>query len=654
MKKSLEKFGYVVFGLLVAFVTVWAVASEPKVRLLLGNFTRDAILVALLVVAAWVVGESLRKWLGEKSEGIEGALTAIGLGISAYAAAIFFIGILGLLYPAVLLALVALGLFIGIRRFSKLFKDLKAYLEKDIRTDLSPVEVILVLMMLLAGLTAFLAVLVPEIFYDSLYYHDALGAMYLIRHRVEIFPFAVHSAMPSYIDFLYVPLLAFGDSGTVKLCHFALGVGTCMWIYVIGDRWFGGSAGLCGAVLFASLPGVGTMAGLGTVDLGVSFFALGSFALLARWIFEGEGRGTLLASAVLLGAAVGSKYSALAVGVVAAVGVVVGAIKRKGIAKTALADVMLFGAVSLAVASPWYLRNLIVFHNPIYPALEPAGSAGHFAYLNLKHDSAKLYSWVATFWKLPKDVALGKGAFGAGANISPGILLISAGFVWGFFRKGFPRWASVGILLLYVLWARSVLVVRYFYPGLALATVLCGGMLMREGRRRATAAAAVIAVVVISLIGLRGMVLFQESYYKGVLRYLSTSMAPEKYLAHFAPHSAPAKWISENTPYRGTKLLMVGETRGYYFDRDYEPISAYDKHPLVAWIKEAKSAGKLRNLLLKKGFTHVIWRPSELERLNKSYRHCKLSKEEKLIFDELLSKSRLILKGMGMEVYVLE
>ena len=119
-------------------------------------------------------------------------------------------------------------------------------------------------------------------------------------------------------------------------------------------------------------------------------------------------------------------------GVVAAAGAMVSAIKRDGISKKAIVDVMLFGAVSLAVASPWYLRNLIVFHNPIYPALEPAGSAGHFAYLNLKHDSAKLYSWVATFWRLPKDIALGKGAFGEShARVFPaGLLLVCCCFMY--------------------------------------------------------------------------------------------------------------------------------------------------------------------------------------------------------------------------------
>jgi len=634
---------------------VWAVVSEPKLRLLLGDFARDVSLLVLIAMAAWAVGERLGRWLKEESSGLEGALISLGLGAGAYAVAIFVVGILGILYSWMLLALIVLGLIAGVKRFSILVGDFKSYLEQDdIEATFSPARIVLAIVALIVGMMVFMSVLMPEIFYDALYYHDAFGALYLIRHRIEVYPFAVHSAMPSYVNLLYVPLLAFGDAETVKLGHFAFGLGSCLWIYAMGARWFGDNAGLCGAVLFASLPGVGIMAGLGAVDLGICFFALGSLVLLARWIFEREGRGVLLASAIFLGVAVGSKYSALAVGVVAAVGVAAGTMERGKYTKEALYDVLLFGGISLAVAAPWFLRNLIVLHNPIYPALEPEGSAGYFAYWNLKHDSAKLYSWVETFWKLPGDVVFRKGAFGAGADISPGIFLLFAGLVWGIFQKGFSRWAVVGVLILYILWARSLLIVRYFYPGLGIAAVLCGGMLLREGRRRTTAAVAVIAVLAISLIGLRNLVRFHESYYRGAFQYLSSSMPSDKYLARFTPHSAIAKWIGKNTPYYSTKLLLVGETKGYYFGRNYEPISAYDRHPLVSWIKETKTAESLKNLLRREGFTHIVWRRSEFERLNKSYRHCKLSGEEMRVYEEFLGKCRLILEGKGMEVYALE
>ena len=74
MKKWIDRFGYAVLTPGIAAAVVWAVVSEPKLRLLLGDFARDVFLLVLIAMAAWAVGERLRRWLKEESSGLEGAL----------------------------------------------------------------------------------------------------------------------------------------------------------------------------------------------------------------------------------------------------------------------------------------------------------------------------------------------------------------------------------------------------------------------------------------------------------------------------------------------------------------------------------------------------------------------------------------------------
>ena len=621
------------------------------------NLLQDSVIILVFGAAAWGVGKYIRKRLGDGLMGLEGTLSSLALGLGVYAMAIFAVGTLRLLYREVLLICLAGGLLLCVKPFSATIQKLKVSEEdKDGKNKITYVDIILIALLINISLVVFIGVLMPEIFYDALYYHDAFDAVYLIRHRIEIFPYAANSAMPSNVDILYIPALCFGDAGTVKLCHFAFYIGTCLWVYSIGNRYFGSRAGLCGAVLFASLPGAGQMAGMGAVDLGVSFFALGSFAMLSRWLFEERRAGILAQSAILVGTTVGSKYTALQVGFVAAVGAIVGAFNREGFSKKAFKDILFFGAISLAVALPFYLRNLIVFHNPLYPALELPGSAGNFAYLNLRKDSSALYPLLETFWKLPADVIRENGPFGSGSSIWPAALIIFAGFVWGIFRKGFARWAALGILLLYVLWARSVLIVRFFLPALALGAALTGGLLFgeRNRNRRLVIIPAALAVIFISLIGINRLMLFEEIYYYGAVRYLVSGKTPTEYLARFAPHSVAAGWVSQNTPLAGTKLLMIGETEGYYYGRDYEPISAYDRHPLNIWLKEVKNPEELKILLRTKGFTHIIWNQFEIERLNKKYGHCKFTEDENRILGGLLAQSRLLFDSGWVKVYSLE
>jgi len=640
-----------------AGVYVW-LSDDEKMRILAGGFLRDLLVVGLIIWAAWEAGDRLRKALGDASRGLDGFLVATALGLGADVILLFALGILGLLYTSAIVAMIALPLFLSLGRvkgFMGSGRKGKVWVNDGEGLELSWIEWASVGSMFIVSGSVLLSALAPEIFYDALYYHDAFPALYLIRHRLEIYPYAAHSAMPSNIDLLYTMPLAFAGAQSVRLLHIMFYAGTGMWVYSMGRGFFGRDAGVSGCVLWITIPGVAWMAGLGAVDMGVVFFALGAMSLLLRWAFAGEGRGTPVISAILLGVAVGSKYTAMMVGVLCAAGVVAGALRRRSEIgkKGALAAVALYGAVAIAVASPWYIRSWVVMGDPFYPALSKKGAPGAFARDNLKKDAMLPYPIFQTLSKLPDDLWKSKKPFGAGALLGIGIFAVVPALFWGLWRRRGPEaWLAIGALAMYLMWSRSILIVRYLYPGLALGAALAGAMLAPGGSHRLRGALVALFVIMITLYDVRAVGAFYEGPMGDVLRYISSARSPEEYLEKREHTYAAAAFIRQ-IPADKVKMLFVGETQGFYFARDYMPVSGYDRHPLEDWIMEAGNPEALRALIKGKGFFQIVVNRSEWKRLNLSYGYLTLDERGEKIFDDMLGRLPSIYRDRNIEIYAL-
>jgi len=634
---------------LVCFLFIYPQAIRSAILLLF-----NMLIVGAYVLAAWGVGRRiLSRFPAASASGSEKTMLAISLGLSLWVLVLFVLGHTGLLYPAVLLAFLAGGLFTCVRPLAAgapaFFLRMRAW-----TAPLDPVPALLLVTGLITAFSVMLATLVPEIFYDSLYYHDGFARLYLMRHRIAVFPHAVHNSIPANIDLLYLPLLCFGGGTAVKFGHFAFWIGTLAWIFLGGRRFFDPLAGIGGAVLFAGLPGIGNMAGMGTADMGVTFFAMGAAHALSMWVFSDAGRGSLIASAALLGITLGSKYSALPLGVVLGAGVLIAAWRRYRPSWSAVSSILLFAAVALAIGSPWYLRNLAVHGNPFYPVFEPSGTPGGIAYENLRRDSSYPIRSLRGVLTTPLKMVTTPQAFGAGAASGAGLPLLAIALGWGLFRRGYARWASIGVVGLYLLWTQTNPIGRFLYPAISLASVLGGGLLLQRRFGQLRRSIGTLCVVLVAGIGVYQLFQFYRSFYGGILEYLRSSGSPMAYVQSRIPPMAAAEWVARNTEPIGTKLLFAGETRFFYYGRDCEPTAACNRHFLVDLISPSTTPAALQAELVRRGFTHLVLNPMELVQLNTAYDYCRFTLQQWKCLEQMLAGCRILYRGGGVIVYDLD
>lgn len=222
-----------------------------------------------------------------------------------------------------------------------------------------------------AGLVAAAAVLnlvaatAPPTQPDALIYHLALPRQWLETGQIEDVFWRFESFNPLAIEMLFAQGLALGGGGTAGAVGAVVACLAAAAVFGLARELGAGDdlAGVIGAVLFV-LQGMFTwLATSSFVEPGVAFFSTLAVWHALRYTREGASS-SLLGAGLLAGAAAGTKYLGGIAAAIVLVPLAVLALRRGRAAPLAVA-----GALAAAVALPWYVKNLLVADNPIYPVL---------------------------------------------------------------------------------------------------------------------------------------------------------------------------------------------------------------------------------------------------------------------------------------------
>jgi hypothetical protein len=321
---------------------------------------------AAFFAAAWGYGRTLlpRRY----APPTDAPLVEIALGCGALGYAAFALGLVGALRPGVLMLLLLVGVALLAcshargRRLSEPVPTASADGSRWLAWGAAAAA---------AGalLFALLGAMLPEVEYDSVWYHLAFPRRYLERGALLDFACDHMSPTPLHTELLYSYGLLAGDARAAKLMHYGFGVLAAVWAGRMATRLAGARFAPVAAALFLTAPTVTWEMTTAHNELPLAFVATGAVALLLEWSRR-DARHLLVLAGVLLGLGLAGKHLAAFVLAPLAVGAFLLRVRRAapGARRRAL-DAALLCAVAVAIALPWYVRAWYYTGNPLFPLL---------------------------------------------------------------------------------------------------------------------------------------------------------------------------------------------------------------------------------------------------------------------------------------------
>lgn len=607
-----------------------------------------ALAIALMIVYSFaLLGRATRLVVPQTGWSSSNAVlwnVFIGIGIGAVVTSVF--GMLGFFNLLLFLGVMAAGPLLSVTN-SRAFAEPLCAVHDAVRSLRD--HPILALPLLVSLAIAFGPTAAPEIFYDALNYHLGLQQQYLIAGTIRYVPTFVHSAFPAYLDVLFGLCMGLGGPLVAKLFNLILFLlawcATAVFILeVVGDR----RAALAGAVTVGTIPGVLVMSTMSGIDVAlIGFAAMSGLAVARMWDANAESLNRLaLLAAVGAGVAVGSKYTGLWL-----VGTLALAILASLEPRRAIRLALLFAGVSILMASPWYVRNMVEAGDPVYPVISAwsGNSDARWAVERIKRDVPETGLSLAGFNELVAGLLRNPGRFGAGAQ--PGVVLPlgAALLLVGAVRVPKLRPWALAVVAYVVVWLSQSSVIRYVYPIFpfcALGVSWVVSALINRFKRP------VLVTTAVSLLAIAPM--WQswqnlDALYgaRDIAALFTGSLSKDEYLSRRLAYYPAAQWLNSHVP-PDSHIYYLGETRLLYVDRPVSLSSAYDHNEIGNLL--SPSAPPFLDQLKDRGITHIMIHGREIERLRGSYDYLPISYEAEQELRASLGGCRIVFARSGVQL----
>ncbi len=446
--------------------------------------------------------------------------------------------------------------------------------------------------------------LAPPFFYDTLVYHLGLPWSWLVNDSFSTSAHQVFSHFPLAGQTVFLLPVAAGVPEAAAGLHWITFVVVLATLARLAGDLGAGRWRWLAPALFAACWHAAWVAGVAAVDHLVVLGVVVSVQLLCGALREGSVDWAGVGAG--WGLALAAKYPAMmpaaAVGLAALV-----AFSRERL-RLAMA-----GAMALGLSSFWWIRNAVETGNPIFPLLwRVLGGSGwslrddeRYQALVREGLQGGTLQTALTRLVVPPD--------GAGWWLLLALPLAVAAVLRRGETGATPRMVGLASALGLSGWVATAQTTRFALPLIALVAALAAAGLGSLGRRPA-----LLAVGGLSL-GVAHGLLTLAAFLAGTLgldRLLTGSLSGEAWRASVTVDDPmPAYRACARVLPDGARVLVVGEGRPWGCPRPHLVSSPYD-HQLMQEIVEASSdpAGVARRVR-ERGFTHLLIRWSELERL---------------------------------------
>lgn len=630
-----------------------------------------AVLVALFVCGAgWGAGRKILSTAGldDLSCAAEG-IVAYLVGMLALGMSVFCLGILGLLYKGVLIGLLVAAWLWSLGEWKRLF----TYLARPRESNRRPFSFILLIVALLFIL-ALLYASTPATQSDGIRYHYTGPQEYLKAHCIYYIPLNAFTNFPFLIEMLYVFDLGLFKGVVAKLIHCSFLLICVILVYVWGReivRRYGDStiqgrhdsislSVSLAALVFIATPSVLIVGAWSFIDLGIVAYCAAMVYLIYHWSEKHDKRLIILAGA-MGGAALGSKYTMLlfagfAAIVIFSLSVFTGSPDRKLNCSKAINNTLLFCVIAGVLSAPWFLKNVILTGNPVYPfayGLFEGGdwNAGNATLYGDKLASKGLGRGIEECITAPFNTAFQWHYFG---EFNIGIvyllllpLLVEAA-VHAFFNMRQHRGIVVIITFItafYIVWFFTYQSNRFLFPLFLLCATLIPWVLLKI-RRHSTVIATIIMGVLLYFScwnGLWAARWILAEWAPGKPRILPVVLgfqSQDEYLSETLNYYPCVKWLNEHSG-SGEKTLFIGEHRGAHCTAEYLASDWYDTPYIIYLIRKTTHNTHLFALLREWGVRYILFNYAELKQYEDFFRQRFNSSDEYIRYTLFIQSPRL-------------
>ena len=438
-------------------------------------------------------------------------------------------------------------------------------------------------MVLLGGLAA----LTPVATLDELVYKLGVPHAYEIYGRMVELPLNSNSYLAMSLHLADVPALMLGGGVAARLLHFVVYVAALAAIHRLALR-FTRSGAMWVVITVASTPALMITSGWAFSEWCTAGLLVVSFERYQRWLDSG-GTADFVLTFAAAGAAASVKYTALPwLGVFGLL--LLWRHRRAATVLSATAIGSVFGAF-------FYIRNAVWSGSPVAPFLLPNAPEVE------NYRSGYAFSgWV--------DFFTGADIFDPRiADEALGVLLplsIVAAIVGARWRDRATRdlmiigLVQMAVLLTIAPGSRNMMH-GLLAPGIVGAAVIAEAVIASGFAARA--AAALLAAVILFSQSMLSIITLADN-----VPYLTGSETTAQFLARTHAFARPYSWIAASLP-EDARILMVGETRTFYLER--EPVSGgnLDGPRIAAWLAQFRSPEEMLTGLRQRGITHVLMHP---------------------------------------------